>query len=51
MIDTKLMCESRDKIVKVRRQNEQVARIRENRHEIHIKTPLPPFSGRILVDL
>ena len=36
-IDTKLMCWSRDKIVKVRRQSERVARIRENRNEIHIK--------------
>ena len=34
--DTKLMCGSRNKVVKVRRQSERVARIRENRHEIHI---------------
>ena len=40
-----LMYGSRDKIVKVRCQSERVARIRENRHEIHIKTPLPPSSG------
>ena len=50
-VETKFMCGSRDKIVKVRRQSERVARIRENRHEIHIKTPLPPSSGQILVSL